>query len=124
MRYVPPTNTTISRRLFPGRNLWARFTMSTLPLLPDFQLELTSSHQFDRWAEDEEDNASEGLKADMRPPSLSGFASGVLFWTAGVTLNGVFPGLVGQCGLHFAESGLRVKTAVNFGLMATKVTRL
>ena len=122
LRFLPPTVTTVSRRLFPSSNLWARFTVSTLPVLPQFQLELSSSQAFDRFGVDTEDTLPGKPKGGIRPPSVSGLDTGVFFWSAGVALNGWLLGLVGNAGLHFAESGLRVKSGLNFGLLSQKIT--
>lgn len=122
MRIVPATTTEFGRRLFPDSNVWARFTISTLPLLPQFQFELSSSRRFDRTQEDTGDAPHIDIRDEMRPPSRTGLDSGIVFWTAGITLNGLLPGLIGQLGLHFEESGIRVKTGLNLGLMARKVT--
>lgn len=122
MRLVPPTTSTISRRLFPGSNLWGRFTVSTLPLLPQFQLELTSSRRFDRLREDLEGVGSTDDHDGMRPPSRTGFDTGVTFWDVGLALSGWLPSVVGQFGLHFAESGIRLKAGVNLGLLVKKMS--
>ena len=119
---MPPVVSTLSRRLFPASNLWARFTVSTLPVLPQFQLELSSTQQFDHFGVDTEDALPGKPKSDIRAPSVSGLETGVFFWSAGVALNGWLPGLVGNAGLHFAESGLRVKGGLNLGLLAQKIT--
>ncbi|KAJ3556184.1 hypothetical protein NM688_g2166 [Phlebia brevispora] len=119
MYWVPPTTTTVSRRLFPGRNVWGRLTMSTLPLLPQFRFDLTSFYQFDLAREDDEDTEQH---VESRLPSRTGLEAGIAFWDIGVELDGLLPALVGQLGLHFQESGIRVKTGLNLGLVTRKIT--
>ena len=119
MYMIPPSTTTISRRLFPGRNIWARLTVSTLPLLPQFRIGLTSFDRFDLFRESE-DSVDE--EPGARLPSNTGLDSGVTFWDAGIELTGWLPSLVGQFGVHFQELGIRIKSGLNLGLMTQKVT--
>ncbi|KZT10262.1 DnaJ-domain-containing protein [Laetiporus sulphureus 93-53] len=112
---IPPLAIAYSRRLFPDKPTEGSLMFSTSGGTPALSVAVSSAHLFDYTAEASVPPTL--LGTTMRPPSMSGLLVGNSFWNVQANLSGLLSAIGVEWGIIWAEIGLRLRVALQFGLV-------